>query len=83
MAQQKRRSRISSASDCRPQAAFFRPEVLLLRPDELPVREEEEPRPLVVVLALVLPRPEEEELRRPDEMLLVFELRLELLERVL
>lgn len=67
-------------------AAFFREEELWLRLEELPVRDEDEPRPLVVVLLCVLPRPDEddeEELRRPELMLLVFELRLELPEPAL
>ena len=80
----KRRSQIGSASYGRFYAAFFREEELWLRLEELPVRDEDEPRPLVVVLACVLPRPDDEDaLRRPEAMLLVFELRLELPEPAL
>lgn len=64
-------------------AALFRVEELWLRLEELPVREEDEPRPVVDALPCVLPRPEEEELLRPDEMLLVLEPRLELPELAL
>lgn len=58
-------------------AAFFREEEPWLRLEELLVREDEEPRPVVVALPCVLSRPDEEELPRPEEMLLVLELRSE------
>jgi len=84
----KRRSRVGSACGWLTQwryAALFRLEELWLRPDELLPREDDEPRPVVVAFDLVLPRPEDDELLRPEEMLRVleFELRLELPELAL
>ena len=72
--QQKGGTELAPPAIAAAQAAFLRLEVLLLRPDELLRRDEEAPRPVVVALARVLPRPEEDELLRPDEMLRVFEL---------
>lgn len=49
-------------------------EELWLRPEELLLpREDDEPRPVVVAFDLVLPRPEDDELLRPEEMLRVLE----------
>lgn len=54
----------------------------LLRPEELLLRDDEEPRPVAVALDFVLPRPDDE-LLRPEEMLRVLELPLELPELAL